>query len=524
MTLTKVGDWNNARAKPFHFNPDCFGCVDFRYASGLNTPPAQKEGNIISIGGGGGVKVEIVLGSLAGLLALFVAFYVFEEKEEEGMRRRISTLEAELTLLKEYDQHEKDMIDNEITGFRKNFEEHRDKNKAASTERDELDKFIIPASEVTPVKMIGKGSFGEVFLADYRGQQVAVKTMSSIDAENLSRFRDEIILMSDLHHPNVVFMVGACWEKQLMALVLEFCDKGTASDCLAPDLTWGDPLFKWAKDISLGIGYLHNISFFDTKNNIQVSNIIHRDIKPDNCLVTDTFGVKVSDFGEARMADVGKTMTMVGTPFYVAPEVIRGDHYSTSADVYSYALTLVCFATKQEHLNKWLKKAYVMDRLKARDGKKAAGTDNVSDNRIAHLMCNKSWRPSDALIDDLNVPSKMAQLIEICWLDDPTKRPTFKEIKTFLVDQCMEEIMGSEGGERGSRRQSTTGMRMVTKILQNEARRKEEKNLEGDNEEEVTFRGGEWKDIKKMVEEEGGAKILKEVLMQRKKMREAGIN
>ena len=69
-------------------------------------------------------------------------------------------------------------------------------------------------------------SFGEVFLADYRGQKVAVKTMNQISPENLQRFRAEITLMSDLRHQNVVFMVGACWEKELMALVLEYCQHG----------------------------------------------------------------------------------------------------------------------------------------------------------------------------------------------------------------------------------------------------------------------------------------------------------
>ena len=170
--------------------------------------------------------------------------------------------------------------------------------------------------------------------------------MSTVDPENLARFRDEIILMSDLRHQNVVFMVGACWEKQLMALVLEFCQHGSASDNLKEDCSWDDPLFKWVKDLANGIDYLHSVSFFDVKNQVQVQNIIHRDIKPDNCLVTDTFGIKVSDFGEARMAENDKTMTMVGTPFFVAPEVVRGDHYATSADVYSFAMTVLCFAIR----------------------------------------------------------------------------------------------------------------------------------------------------------------------------------
>lgn len=102
----------------------------------------------------------------------------------------------------------------------------------------EFDKFLIPAKDVVPKMQIGKGAFGDVYLANYRGQNVAVKTMHSIDADNLARFREEVILMSDLRHPNVVFMVGACWESVLMAIILEFCHNGTAEDYLNEELTW----------------------------------------------------------------------------------------------------------------------------------------------------------------------------------------------------------------------------------------------------------------------------------------------
>ena len=86
--------------------------------------------------------------------------------------------------------------------------------------------------------------------------------------------------------------------------------------------------------------------------------------------MTDTFGIKVSDFGEARMAEVNKTMTMVGTPFYVAPEVVKGDHYSTSADVYSYAMTLLCFAIRGEKsLSEWLKSAYIKSKTNRKTNK-----------------------------------------------------------------------------------------------------------------------------------------------------------
>ena len=106
------------------------------------------------------------------------------------------------------------------------FGKHRAQNQSKDGESRDLDKFLIPAREVTPEKQIGKGSFGEVFLAHFRGQAVAVKTISNVSEDNLARFREEILLMSDLRHPNVVYMVGACWEKELMALVLEYCQHG----------------------------------------------------------------------------------------------------------------------------------------------------------------------------------------------------------------------------------------------------------------------------------------------------------
>ena len=81
--------------------------------------------------------------------------------------------------------------------------------------------------------------------------------------------------------------------------------------------------------------YLHGITYFDVKTSTKVKGILHRDLKPDNCLVTDTFGIRIADFGEARMldADDEQAMTQVGTPIYIAPEIVKGDVYSCEAYV-----------------------------------------------------------------------------------------------------------------------------------------------------------------------------------------------
>jgi serine/threonine protein kinase len=144
-------------------------------------------------------------------------------------------------------------------------------------------------------------------------------------------------------------MVGAIWCKDLMALVMEFCEKGTSVDVLKKDgasFTWDDPLLKWCTDTAKAMKYLHHVSYFDVRSSTKVKGIVHRDLKPENCLVTETYALKVADFGEARALDEENKMTQVGTPLYIAPEIVRGDMYDSSVDVYSYAMTILEFSLR----------------------------------------------------------------------------------------------------------------------------------------------------------------------------------
>ena len=97
-------------------------------------------------------------------------------------------------------------------------------------------------------------------------------------------------------------------------------------------------------------------------------------------------------------------------------------------------------------------------------------------------MVNKNWRPLN-LVEDLGVPTSIANLISICWHEDPTERPDFKEIQEYLTNDCMREVMGTVDGTGQRRRTSTTGMRVQRRILAAQANREEK--IKKENEEEL---------------------------------------
>ena len=99
-----------------------------------------------------------------------------------------------------------------------------------------------------------------MFKANYRGTTVALKSIKEVSQENINRFKDEIFLMHDLKHENIVLLIGACWEEDLMALVMEYCANGMSSSMLVAQgakYTWQSPLLKWCINIAQAVKFLH---------------------------------------------------------------------------------------------------------------------------------------------------------------------------------------------------------------------------------------------------------------------------
>lgn len=141
--------------------------------------------------------------------------------------------------------------------------------------------------------------------------------------------------MATVTHPNVMGLLGACTElvdpntnNEVWAIVTQYMEKGDLQSVLRP----GDNLpllrkLKFALDIASGMSWLHGVDVFAswvTVDPLQVE-IIHNDLKPQNCLVDANWTVKVADFGLSRLRAKGMTvvdrMEGVGTPYYMSPEV-----------------------------------------------------------------------------------------------------------------------------------------------------------------------------------------------------------
>ena len=164
-----------------------------------------------------------------------------------------------------------------------------------------------------------------MFKATLRGEnEVAIKTMrvAKINEHELAKFKEELIIMAPLHHPNLVRLWGGVWNEgaDKLCIVLEFCGNGSLKTFLAEDAgTWTGTRHGLAVGTAKGLAYLHHEL---------MEPLIHRDIKPDNVLVSADVVAKLGDFGESRRFDRKEarrnsaegedalSMTMVGTRLY----------------------------------------------------------------------------------------------------------------------------------------------------------------------------------------------------------------
>lgn len=190
------------------------------------------------------------------------------------------------------------------------------------------------------MKEIGRGAMGRVYLAhdDVLERDVALKELAVPDYlsdeekdEVRERFRLEAKAAARLTHPHILTVHDILSTDERQFIVMEYLEGKTLRDVLEERTFSAEEVMSIAPMIGEALQYAHS------------HDIIHRDIKPDNIFVLENGNIKVADFGIAKMLKVSDrthTDVIMGTPNYIAPELIKGQSYDHRVDIFSLGVTL----------------------------------------------------------------------------------------------------------------------------------------------------------------------------------------
>ncbi|KAI9592396.1 kinase-like domain-containing protein [Syncephalis fuscata] len=182
---------------------------------------------------------------------------------------------------------------------------------------------------------IGSGLFGAVHRGEYLATEVAIKECFQDTAFDFEKyFTREVDMLRAARHPNVVQFMDVCKHEDRFFIVTEFVSGGNLKTWIEDE----SRLFPWSQRISFAVDVARALAFLHARN------IIHRDIKGENLLVTENNRLKVCDFGFSRIAaqneDEMKRISYCGTDGYMAPEIMLGMEFGISVDIFSFGVVL----------------------------------------------------------------------------------------------------------------------------------------------------------------------------------------
>lgn len=188
--------------------------------------------------------------------------------------------------------------------------------------------------------MIGRGASGTVYRAlnFLTGETVAIKSISllTLSPSVLPDIMSEIDLLKNLNHPNIVKYKGFVRDKESLHIILEYCENGSLQTILKKFGKFPESLVAvYIAQVLEGLIYLHE------------QGVIHRDIKGANILTDKSGSVKLADFGVSsrtagpQINKEGEDGEVVGSPYWMAPEVIEQSGSSTASDIWSVGCVVV---------------------------------------------------------------------------------------------------------------------------------------------------------------------------------------
>ncbi|XP_059590263.1 putative wall-associated receptor kinase-like 16 [Vitis vinifera] len=275
-------------------------------------------------------------------------------------------------------------------------------------------------------KIIGQGGYGTVYKGTLtNGRIVAIKKSKMVDKSQIEQFINEVLVLSQINHRNVVKLLGCCLETEVPLLVYEFITNGTLFDYIhkgkkISTSSW-EVRLRIATETAEVLSYLHSAAS---------TPIIHRDVKSTNILLDDNYTAKVSDFGASRLVPLDQTQlsTMVqGTLGYLDPEYLLTSQLTEKSDVYSFGVVLVELLTA--------KKALSFDKPEEERSLAMYFLSSLKDDRLFQVL-------DERIVNEENIEQlkETANLAKKCLKLKGDERPTMKEVAMKLERMRMVEM------------------------------------------------------------------------------------
>ncbi|KAI6182324.1 Mitogen-activated protein kinase kinase kinase [Aphelenchoides bicaudatus] len=263
----------------------------------------------------------------------------------------------------------------------------------ATSPYDQVDFREIVFPNFQNLKRLGRGSYGTVIQGVFRNKNVAIKLLDR-DLDH-SHIHNEAKILSSFAHTNII-KIYAAFHGEQSGLILELMEGGSLHELLHQRRHiqyFACHVVGWAQQVLDALNYLHTLQ------------LVHRDLKPLNMLLTNDFiTLKLCDFGTA--AELRTSMTNNrGSAAWMAPEVFRGKKYNQACDIFSFGILLWEIVTRKQPFDDWDSHAYTI-------------LWQVSEGR----------RPPDIR----NCPKALMDLIKSCWADNPKDRPTVDVLITVV--------------------------------------------------------------------------------------------
>lgn len=285
-----------------------------------------------------------------------------------------------------------------------------------------------------PDNLLGEGGFGRVYRGNIesKNQVVAVKQLDRNGFQGNREFLVEVLILSLLHHPNLVSLVGYCADGDQRILVYEYMPNGSLEDHLlelAPESAYLD----WNTRMKIAAGAARGLEYLHEQANPPV---IYRDFKASNILLDQEFNPKLSDFGLAKLGPTGDksyvSTRVMGTYGYCAPEYALTGQLTTKSDVYSFGVVFLEIITGRR----------VIDHTRPADEQNLViwAQPLFKDRRKFTIMADpllKGNYPVKALYQALAVAA-------MCLQEEAATRPLISDVVTaleFLAASKNEEVV-----------------------------------------------------------------------------------